>query len=82
MNEEVYEKLVDLAMDDYDRYVRKFTEQEEENPGLSFDEVDELVIHGPMDIPEELQGYEEEYEEACLTVYITKTLEALLEKKG
>jgi hypothetical protein len=57
----------------------KVEEVEKDNPDLPFEDLDALVVHGPMEIPEELQGYDEEYEAACLLVYWTKSIEALME---
>jgi hypothetical protein len=79
MNKDVRDKLYELALKDYDVYMAKVEEVERENPDLSFEELDALVEHGSMEVPEDLQGYDEEYEDACLMVYLLKTLEAYLE---
>lgn len=79
MNKEVRDKLYELAMADYHAYMAKVEEVEKENPDLSFGELDALLEHGPMEIPEELQGFDEEYESACLMVYMLKTIEAFME---
>lgn len=79
MNKEVKDALYEWALKDYDVYMAKVEEVEKENPDLPFEDLDALVEHGPMEIPEELQGYDEEYADACLLVYMVKSLEAYME---
>lgn len=77
MNEEVYAELLDMMRQDYKDFVAKFEAVEEANPGLSFAEIDSLVEHGAPKLPEHLQGFELELEEACKAVYVEVTMAAM-----
>lgn len=77
MNEEVYAQLLDLMRQDFKDFAAKFEAVEKENPGLSFEEVDALVVHEAPKLPEELEGFMLEYLEACNAVYAEVALQAM-----
>jgi hypothetical protein len=81
MDMEIVNRIIPLAHADFEEFVRKTEEVTEKNPELGWDEVDALVEHGPMELPEDLQGYEEEYEYACLAVYYETSVDALLNRE-
>lgn len=77
MSQTVIDQLVEILEKDFEEFAAAAERLMDENPDATFDEIEAMIPHTELPIPEELKGFTAEYDKAVAIVTLRNYMNAL-----
>lgn len=77
MNQTVVDQLVEIMEKDFEEFAATAERLMDENPDAPFSEIEAMIPHTELPIPEELKGFTAEYDKAVAIVTLRNFMAAL-----
>lgn len=77
MNSDVIDQLVEILEKDFEEFAATAERLMDENPDATFAEIEAMIPHNELPIPEELKSFTEEYDKAVAIVTLRNFMAAL-----
>ena len=77
MDQQIVDQLVEILQADFEKYQADAEELLAQNPGLDFDVIDAMIPETDLNFPENLKGFDEEYDTAVVIVSLNAMRNAM-----